>query len=243
MATLSSVVHNMGTVSVVAPVKEESVMTPSPAAETSAIEVQLAPAGDTRPRADALSTCAGLPSRSAASAPRKRSRSAWRWAAPPVLLAAAYVCWVLARQILWGVQEREPWTLLSVSSLVYLVAVAWTMVLVAVTVWSGHRSGRILWPWALLVCGPGLAYLYHFATINKDWGGSLDAEFYEMIALVAALGALALVATIGVAARLAPPISRLLRLLRHETAPRRAARAAAPPAGETRREPSADPTA
>jgi hypothetical protein len=148
------------------------------------------------------------------SARTTRRRPAWRWAAALVLLAAAYVCWVLARQVLWGVQEKEPWTLLSVASLAYLVAVAWTMVLVAVTVWSGHRSGRLFWPWSLLVCGPGLAYLYHFATINKDWGGGLGADFYEMVALAVALGLLALVAAFGCAARLAPPAVRLLRRLR-----------------------------
>ena len=143
----------------------------------------------------------------------KRSRRVQRWAAAPVLAAAAYVCWVLARQVLWGVREKEPWTLLSVSELAYLVVVAWTMVLVAVTVWTGHRASHVFWPWALVVCAPGLVYLYHFAALNEDWGGSLGADFYEMIALVAALGLLVLVATVGLAARLAPHVSRLLRLL------------------------------
>jgi hypothetical protein len=233
----------MDTVSVVAPAKEESMTPPSPAADTSAVEARHVPAGATASTVDDVGSSAGPPGLAATSSQRNHSRSAWRWAAPPILAAAGYVCWVLARQILWGVQEREPWTLLSVSSLVYLVAVAWTMVLVAVTVWSGHRSGRLFWPWALLVCGPGLAYLYHFAAVNKDWGGSLDAEFYEMIALVAALAALALVATIGVAARLAPPVGRLLRLLRREPVSGRAACAADASVDETRREPSADLTA
>ena len=217
-------------------------MVPSPAADASAVESRRVPVGATASTVDDVGSSAGLPSLAATSSQRKRSRSAWRWAAAPILIAAGYVCWVLARQILWGVQEREPWTLLSVASLVYLVAVAWTMVLVAVTIWGGHRSGRLFWPWALLVCGPGLAYLYHFAAVNKDWGGSLDAEFYEMIALVAALAVLALVATIGVAARLAPPVSRLLRLLRRGPASRRAACAADASAGETRCGPSADLT-
>jgi hypothetical protein len=152
----------------------------------------------------------------AGSVQAKRSRPVRRWAAAPVLAAAAYVCWVLARQVLWGIQEKEPWTLLSVSALVYLVAVAWTMVLVAVTLWSSHRAGRLFWPWALLVSAPGIAYLYRFAALNKDWGGSLGAEFYEMIALVGALALLVLVALIGVALRLAPSARRLVQRLRRE---------------------------
>jgi hypothetical protein len=242
MATFPSVVHNTDTVSVVAPAKEDFVMIPSPAADTSAVEMQAAPAGDAALAAGTLGASAGLPGLTATSLQHKRSPPVWRWAAAPILIAAAYVCWVLARQVLWGAQEREPWTLLSVSSLVYLVAVAWTMVLVAVTVWGGHRSGRLFWPWALLVCGPGLVYLYHFAALNKDWGGGLGAEFYEMIALVAALGTLALVAAIGCAARLAPPIARLLRRLRRLRSASLESRAVEPTVAEARREPSADPT-
>ena len=217
-------------------------MAPSPTADASAVEGRHVPVGAMASTVDDVGSSAGLPSLAATSSQGKRSRCAWRWAAAPILVAAGYVCWVLARQILWGVQEREPWTLLSVSLLVYLIAVAWTMVLVAVTIWGGHRSGRLFWPWALLVCGPGLAYLFHFTAVNKDWGGSLDAEFYEMIALVVALATLALTATIGVAARLAPPVSRLLRLLRREPASGRAACAADASAGETQCGPSADMT-
>lgn len=168
------------------------------------------------PLADAAPRPAGSPE-PAVAVLQKPVRPVWRWAAAPLLAAAAYVCWVLARQALWGIQEREPWTLLSVSALVYLVAIAWTMVLVAVTVWSGHRSGRLFWPWALLVCGPGFAYLYHFATVNKTWGGSVGADFYEMIILLAALGLLALVAAFAIAVRLAPILVTLNRRLRPST--------------------------
>jgi len=217
-------------------------MTQSPAAEMPVPASSCPTVGDVS--ADAAPVISAVrPDSRVATAQRKRAPSAWRWAAAPVLAAAAYVCWVLARQVLWGVQEREPWTLLSVSGLIYLVAVAWTMVLVAVTVWSGHRAGRFLWPWALLVCVPGLVYLYHFAVLNKDWGGTLGAEFYEMIALVAALAVLTLAGAIGVASRLAPPIGRLLGRLQRELASGRATRVADEPATEKRSEPSSDATA
>ena len=234
----------MDTMSVTAQVQDDPAMTPPATAEMTVPEASNLPVGN-GPTAAARGISVGRADLSVALAQRKPARSVRRWAAAPVLVAAAYVCWVLARQVLWGVQEREPWTLLSVSALVYLVAVAWTMVLVAVTIWSGHRAGRFFWPWALVVCCPGLVYLYHFAALNKDWGGTLGAEFYEMIALVAALAALALVAAIGVAARLAPSIGRLLGLLlgllRREPSSDPVACVAAP-AAETRTGPSVDPT-
>jgi hypothetical protein len=192
-------------------VREDTLGRP-PAAEEPAPDPQLVTVVGVAPSADAIPYPGGAPEPAAVR--QKPVRPPWRWAAVPLLAAAAYVCWVLARQALWGVQEKEPWTLLSVSALVYLIAVAWTMVLVAVTVWSGHRSGRLFWPWALLVCGPGFAYLYHFATVNKTWGGSVGADFYEMIILLAALGLLALLAAVAIAARLAPPLRALGRRLR-----------------------------
>jgi hypothetical protein len=220
-------------------------MTPPTVAEAPVLEASCLPMGDAP--AVAACTSAGRPDASVAPSQGKPARSAGRWAAAPILAAAAYVCWVLARQVLWGVQEREPWTLLSVSVMIYLVGVAWTMVLVAVTIWTGHRAGRLFWPWALLVCAPGLVYLYHFAALNKDWGGTLGAEFYEMIALVAALAALALAGAIGVAARLAPPagrlLARLLGRLRREPSKDSVARAVGAPAAETPSEASPDLTA
>jgi hypothetical protein len=216
MESLSSVVQNVDIVTARASVEQKTASS-SPASDTLPEPGLRSAPADLVPPVGTSNAPAGLPGLPAAAArEQKRPRPAWRWAAAPILAAAAYVCWVLARQVLWGMQESEPWTLLSISSLVYLVAVAWTMVLVAVTVWNTHRAGRFLWPWALFVCGPGLAYLYHFAAINKDWGGGVGAEFYEMIALVAALGLLALAALVGLSARLAPPARRLLRRRRRE---------------------------
>jgi hypothetical protein len=239
MAPLLSLVHNTDTVSVRTPVREDTPVRP-PAAGVPEPDPQPVVSVGAARSADVVPRPAGSPE-PAVAVRQKPVRPAWRWAAPPLLAAAAYVCWVLARQALWGIQEKEPWTLLSVSALVYLVAIAWTMVLVAVTVWSGHRSGRLFWPWALLACGPGFAYLCHFATVNKTWGGSVGADFYEMIILLAALSLLALVAAFAIAARLAPPLRALGRRLRPSA--ERSPSAADPQAADVPRGPSPDVTA
>jgi hypothetical protein len=243
MAPSLSVVQNTDTVIVRAPARRDVVARP-PVGDVAAADTRQVAAVGIAPPAHALDRSDPQVA-TATVAQHKRKRPVRRWVAAPVLAGAAYVCWVLSRQVLWGVQEREPWTVLSVSALVYLVVVAWTMVLVAVTVWSGHRSGRIFWPWVLLICGPGFAYLYHFASVNKAWGGSVGADFYEMIVLLAALSLLALVAVVALAARVAPT-RRMLRR-RRGLAPNpltaAATLAADAPGPESRRGPSPDATA
>jgi hypothetical protein len=126
-------------------------------------------------------------------------RAALRRAAALLLLAAAaYVCWVLARQVLWGVQEREPFNFLSVGALVYLAAAVCTQVLAAVTLWWARHTGRLLWPWSLAFTAPGIAYLGRALKRNLVWGGPVGADFYFQLALFLTLVVLGCVALVFV---------------------------------------------
>jgi hypothetical protein len=111
-----------------------------------------------------------------------------RWALSPLLmLSAGYACLVVAREVLWVLQEREPLTALTGLALAYVAVFIWTTVWVAITIWIMRSARPACWWWATVLPLPGLAFLGVSLLHVHDWGGPLDADFGQGVALAGAL--------------------------------------------------------